>query len=281
MTNEYGNELLHRVLLSAMKDIDKICRENDLKYFLHAGTLLGALNYKGFIPWDDDVDISMTQQDYSVLSHIIETEYSDIYRIDNYENTADHFTPIQKLRVLNTNLIYSDGSSSPIFIDFSIYHNVPDSQFKRTVQRKQLEFFHMINDTKSGSIIPSSFLTKFTLKPLSKMSKKRLWNMMYSVMSRYDKKETKYHGLMVYMLPNPYTGKNGYDNDTIPKSYCEKPQYVPFEDTEFMVYSTPEADVLHRYGPNWNKPYPEEKRISKHAVVSYELSDKVMARLGK
>ena len=46
MTNEYGNELLHKVLLSAMKDIDKICRDNGLRYYLYAGTLLGAVNHK-------------------------------------------------------------------------------------------------------------------------------------------------------------------------------------------------------------------------------------------
>ena len=67
MTNEYGNELLHKVLLSAMKDIDKICRENGLRYYLYAGTLLGAVNHKGFIPWDDDVDIVMFPNDLEKL----------------------------------------------------------------------------------------------------------------------------------------------------------------------------------------------------------------------
>ena len=67
MTNEYGNERLHKVLLSALKDIDKICRENDLRYYLHAGTLLGAVNYNGFIPWDDDADVSMFPDDFRVL----------------------------------------------------------------------------------------------------------------------------------------------------------------------------------------------------------------------
>ena len=83
MTNEYGNELLHKVLLSAMKDIDKICRENGLKYYLHAGTLLGALNHKGFIPWDDDVDISLKREDYNTLLHILQEQYSDMYFIHN------------------------------------------------------------------------------------------------------------------------------------------------------------------------------------------------------
>ena len=63
MTNDYGNLELHMVLLQAMKDIDKICRENNLKYYLYAGSLLGAMNFKGFIPWDDDIDIVMFPKD--------------------------------------------------------------------------------------------------------------------------------------------------------------------------------------------------------------------------
>ncbi len=79
MTNDYGNLELHKVLLSAMKDIDKICRENGLKYYLHAGTLLGAVNHKGFIPWDDDVDISMLREDYEKFCDIVEKQYGNIY----------------------------------------------------------------------------------------------------------------------------------------------------------------------------------------------------------
>lgn len=50
MTNDYINLELHKVLLSTMKDIDHICRENGLKYYLHAGTLLGAINHMYFCP---------------------------------------------------------------------------------------------------------------------------------------------------------------------------------------------------------------------------------------
>lgn len=66
----YGNELLHKVLLSGMKDIDKICRQNNIKYYLYAGTLLGAVVHKGFIPWDDDVDIVMFRWDYDKFEKI-------------------------------------------------------------------------------------------------------------------------------------------------------------------------------------------------------------------
>lgn len=86
MTNDYGNLELHTVLLSAMKDIHKICQENNLKYYLHAGTLLGAVNHKGFIPWDDDVDITLIRSDFEKIAKIIERDYSDRYYIQTYKN---------------------------------------------------------------------------------------------------------------------------------------------------------------------------------------------------
>ena len=55
---------------------------------------------------------------------------------------------------------------------------------------------------------------------------------------------------------------------------------MPFEDTEFMTISEPIKDLEHRYGPNWHAPYPEEKRVTKHDVKSYEISEEVKKRVG-
>ena len=55
---------LQLVILSIVKDIDKLCRNNDIEYYLFGGSAIGAIRHKGFIPWDDDLDIIMDHSNY-------------------------------------------------------------------------------------------------------------------------------------------------------------------------------------------------------------------------
>lgn len=283
MTNEYGNELLHKVLLSAMKDIDKICRENGLKYYLHAGTLLGALNHKGFIPWDDDVDISLKREDYNTLLHILQEQYSDMYFIHNYKTDPAYKNNRTVLRILGTRVTHHhedpEDKHPEIAVDIIPLDAAPDRKWQRIAQQKLIWIFDAAVQIKQGGIIPQSIPTKI-LSILSHIERVRLGEIIDRLCMRYNHKNTVYMGLLSYTGKNPYTGKSGYENDLIPRSSYENPIMVPFEDTEFMTIGDPIRDLEHRYGPHWSEPYPEEKRVTKHDVKSYEISPEVRARIG-
>ena len=64
MEEDYGLQEIHRKLLEALSELDRICQENGICYSLHGGTLLGAVRNQKLIPWDDDLDISMTRKNY-------------------------------------------------------------------------------------------------------------------------------------------------------------------------------------------------------------------------
>ena len=70
---------LQKVLLDIYKDIDMVCRENDLTAFLSGGSSLGAVRHKGFIPWDDDLDVAMTREDFEIFRKVFRRKYKDKY----------------------------------------------------------------------------------------------------------------------------------------------------------------------------------------------------------
>lgn len=283
MTNEYGNLELHQVLLAAMKDIDKICRENGLNYFLHAGTLLGAFNHKGFIPWDDDVDISLMRQDYEKLCDILIREYGDKYFLQNYQTDPNYRNNRSVLRVLGTEVIHyhrdADNVRNEIGIDLVPLDAAPDSKMLRKLQQGAIWVFDAAVQIKQGDIIPRNPVMK-CIGLLGKMDRTKLGSIIDKLAMMFNNWNTEYIGLLTYTGKNPYTGRSGYENDLMPRRWFTDPIRVDFEDTRFTTISSPTEDLVHRYGPKWAEPYPEEKRTTKHDVESYRISPDVRKRLG-
>lgn len=283
MTNDYGNLELHTVLLAAMKDIDRVCRENGLKYYLHAGTLLGAMNHQGFIPWDDDVDISLLREDYEKFLQVMEGQFAERYFVQNFKTDPFFQNNRSVLRVLGTSLVYyhDDGNKSrkEIGLDIVPLDTAPDCPLLRWIQQKEIWILDAAVQIKQGEIIPHHPIMK-CISLLSRLDRSTLGRQIDRLCMRYNGRKSKYVGLLSYTGRNPYTGRSGYENDLMLREWYKKPIYVPFEDTEFMTISDPEADLIHRYGPHWHDPYPEEKRVTKHNVKSYYISPQVRERVG-
>ena len=93
MKNRNSISELQKCILSIMKDIDKFCEENNIQYYLMGGSALGAMRHKGFIPWDDDLDIFMTYSNYKkFLSMFCENTKQNHYYEKYYlqkENTDE------------------------------------------------------------------------------------------------------------------------------------------------------------------------------------------------
>lgn len=94
---------MQSIELNLMKYIHKVCVENNLVYYLYGGTLLGAVRHKGFIPWDDDLDIIVPRKDYERLISILNEE--DEYRLLSYEYVEDYYYPFAKLVDPSTRLV--------------------------------------------------------------------------------------------------------------------------------------------------------------------------------
>lgn len=89
-------------MLEMLKYIDKICRENNIEYWLSSGTCLGAVRHGGFIPWDDDVDIEMLKPDYLEFERAMREEANGDFVLQTHKSDGEYFAPYGKVRDLKS-----------------------------------------------------------------------------------------------------------------------------------------------------------------------------------
>src|SRR5690625_4673316 len=91
-----------KIQLEILIELDRVCRENNIKYALYFGTLLGAVRHKGFIPWDDDIDVVMTREEYDKFCKIQKSKLGESYFFQNYETDPKFFRSFGRLRKNDT-----------------------------------------------------------------------------------------------------------------------------------------------------------------------------------
>lgn len=109
---------LKEIEFELLKKFDAFCKENNIKYYLSHGTLLGAIRYKKFIPWDDDVDLLIPREDYDRMLSLFKDD--ERYRMFAFEKNPEYLYPIAKLCDMTTRkdeLGYNNGVELGVDID--------------------------------------------------------------------------------------------------------------------------------------------------------------------
>ena len=136
-------------LLDIYKDIKRVCDQYGIKLYVIGGTALGAVRHHGFIPWDDDIDVSMTRDDYEIFKDAFEKELTDKYILNapNYSTVCyRRFPKILKRDSYYKSMIDGDnGEINHISIDLFLIENTPDNKYIRALKGHGCNFIFLIS----------------------------------------------------------------------------------------------------------------------------------------
>ena len=154
---------IQQMELGIMEYIHEICQKIGVKYFLAYGSLIGAVRHKGFIPWDDDMDICMLREDYEKLQDYLIANPNERYEVMSYKNNLNYVYPFMKVQDNHTYLLEEDvriDSNMGIYVDiFPVDGYEDDSVFKdkmtRLIKKRQLSCYTFKGITNTKSVLNS------------------------------------------------------------------------------------------------------------------------------
>ena len=250
---------LQLVQLEILKKLDEICKRNDIHYQLFAGTALGAVRHRGFIPWDDDLDVVMLREDYEKFLKIAPQQIGNAYFLQ--KEFSEHW-PMQfsKLRKNDTAFIEryiakDEQTHMGVYLDIFPCDNLSDHKIWQNVQ------FFASKVVIARSLDQRGYLTDNPLKKiillLSRISPRDLC-LKITMMER--KTDTK----NVHVFLGAASKKS---HSVFPRKWLEESVVMSFEDGMFPVSADYDQMLTVLYG-DYRKPTPPEKRgQKKHAEI--------------
>jgi len=265
---------LHQVQLDSLLEFKRICDKHNIKYSLVAGTLLGAVRHKGFIPWDDDVDIGMLRNEYEKFIKVAPDELKQDYFLQTWQTDPGFALPFAKLRKNGTKFVEQNSSETNahcgVFIDIFPFDNVPLNETHKKVQNIISYILKRILLIRLNYKVwqKSEYLKKviYTLARIfSKVfSIRQIKNRLYNVMVRYNKD--------VAEEIVTFGGSYGYSKESIKKEWLMDQKDIQFENEVFSAPFDSEAYLAYFYG-DYMTPPPEDERYNRHNVTTIQFDE--------
>ncbi len=271
-------ELLRKVQLvqlEMLKEIKRVCEVIHVDYHLDSGTLLGAVRHNGFIPWDDDLDIGMTRNNYELFLQEAPGVLDEKYFLQSWYSDENYGLPFAKLRKNNTVYIENNAHNSKahkgFYVDIFPYDVYPDTVSDQRKMARKLDFIRRCVLVKNGyTPFASDSLKKRICKTVLYMP----INLYAAVNSRkklieaYESCKTQYNDSCTeFFAP---AGTSNFGKWLIPSECFSKYEMHIFEDDEFSIPQNYDAYLTHAYGDYMTLP-PEDKRENRHNILQVKF----------
>lgn len=260
---------IKNVQVEILKAIHDFCKSNGLRYSLGGGTLLGAVRHKGYIPWDDDIDIMLPRPDYDKLLNSFDNEN---YGVQDYR--SDKRFPLAWARIYSKKtVLVSTNAIGGVFVDIFPIDGLPTPDKIDEYRKEQRGFKLKLRRT---TRIHSDALHE--LKKEYKLDGNIIYYYLKYAVARviYPKREVNVKEMDDFFHSYPFDtseyagaivgtyGMKEYMKAEVFKSYIE----LPFEGNLFMCIKDYDAYLTQHYGDYMQLP-PEEKRITHHQFKEY------------
>lgn len=262
MKNQTVRDVQNRIL-EVMKFIDYVCRENDIEYFIMGGTALGAIRHGGFIPWDDDLDIFMTPQNYEKFRKVFNTLKNDKFVLQEWK-IVDEFLEYAKVRMNGTTFIeevYKDRKDMHhgIYVDIMILHKCPKNKMIQKIIYYASKYVTLVA-LSQRNWRPKSDNQKFALYLLRILPNKILCKISYRLIYKYVNLGSDFS--YCYFIT-----KAKFTQGIFESNMFNKPRDIEFEETKLMGPTDIVRYLEYRYGNYMKLPSLEEQKEAVHAEI--------------
>lgn len=270
MNAEIQTEELKALELGVLRYIHRKCRENGLRYYLMFGTLLGAVRHKGFIPWDDDIDIAMTRPDFKKLMDLAEADQDSPYKVVSMFNVKDFSFPLAKMVDTRTRLVQYGAVGTHeklgVYVDIFLIDAVPDDEEEYRAYLKRAKFakrvwylsqrrFMLRRGQLAKDICVGLASLPFKLRSSYAMAKK-----MDETCAAYAEADTRREGVVLMV--------DEQDASTLTRAQWADTVELEFEGERFTAVSCWDEMLRRTYGDYMQLP-PPEQRVSIHDFKVY------------
>lgn len=255
--------------LETLKEIDRICRKNDIQYSLDGGTLLGAIRHGGFIPWDDDADIVMLRSEYEKFYNACKKDLDkDKFFLQEFRTDRNYRWGYSKMRRKGT-VFLREGQehikcNQGVFVDIFICDNVPDQFLLKRIHWLNCFIIRKGLYSAVGKEGTANRFEKFCYKVLYKIPRNYWVHLIYIISKLVNTDNTKVVGHMTY--PYPKTCRYGMPRECF-NSYVEK----NFEGYKFKVFKKYDLYLTLLFGDYMKLPPKNKRKV--HPVSKIKLLD--------
>lgn len=250
------------IQMDILDAVDTFCTNNNIKYSIACGTMLGAIRHGGYIPWDDDIDIYMLRHDYQHFLKIFPKNYQGIYSLACIERTPNWHLTFAKVYD-NRTLIKEPKMNTPeigVNIDIFVIDNIPDDEEEWLAfnkKRRRLYRNIQLSSLKNSPSFPLLKNILICILRLRYVFANREKNVMR--LSNFIQKYNSIPCKRVFETSSGMMCKRPFE-----RTLFDDITYIPFEDRKYKGFRDYNSYLTAVYGPNYMTPPPPDKRASNH-----------------